>query len=148
MTFNIKKLDSEDLALAKQLFLFFQIDDGVKKPTAASDEYLNNLLSRDDFHVVVAIENETVIGGLTAHELVMYKEETREAFLYEIGVEPLHRKKGVARALVEFLKEISRAKGITYMFVGTEADNTPAIRLYETTGGKYEDIAWFVYEYD
>ena len=47
-----------------------------------------------------------------------------------------------------FILEISRAKGITYMFVGTEADNTPAIRLYETTGGKYEDIAWFVYEYD
>ncbi|MDQ3749371.1 MAG: GNAT family N-acetyltransferase [Acidobacteriota bacterium] len=148
MTFSIKKLDSEDLALAKQLFLFFQIDDGVVNPTAASDEYLNNLLSRDDFHVIVAIENEMVIGGLTAYELAMCKEETTEIFLYEIGVEPLHRKKGVARALVEFLKEISRVKGITYMFVGTEADNTPAIRLYETTGGKCEDIAWFVYEYD
>jgi len=148
MFLNIKKIGVDNLVLAKQLFLFFQIDDGVENPTAASDEYLNNLLSRNDFHVVVAIENETVIGGLTAHELVMYKEETREIFLYEIAVEPLHRKKGIATALIEFLKEICAAKGITYMFVGTEADNAPAIRLYETTGGKYEDIAWFVYEFD
>jgi aminoglycoside 3-N-acetyltransferase I len=148
MSFSIKKLESDDIAFAKQLFLFFQIDDKVENPTFASNEYLVNLLSRDDFYVIVALENETVIGGVTAHELAMYKEETTEIFLYEIGVEPTHRKKGVAKALIEFLKEICVAKGITYMFLGTEADNTPAIRLYETTGGKYEDIAWFVYEFD
>ena len=148
MDFDIKKLGVDDLTLAKRLFLFFQVDDGARNPTAASDEYLISLLSRDDFHVIVAVKNETVIAGLTAHELVMYKEETREIFLYEIAVEPLHRKKGVAKALIEFLKEICAAKRITYMFVGTEADNAPAIRLYETTGGKYEDIAWFVYEFD
>ncbi len=81
MIFNIKKLNADDLTLAKRLFLFFQVDDGVVNPTAASDEYLISLLSRDDFHVIVAVKNETVIGGLTAHELVMYKGETREIFL-------------------------------------------------------------------
>ena len=110
MTFQIKKLNPQDFALAKQLFNFFQIDDGVENPTSASDVYIKNLLEREDFHVIAAIENEAVIGGLTAYELAKYKYETKEMFLYEIAVKTLHRKKGVAGALIEMLKKISLEK--------------------------------------
>ena len=146
--FEIKELDFCDIALAKQLFLFFQIDDGVENPTAASDEYLKNLLSRDDFHVIVALENGKIIGGLTAYELVKYKREVKEMFLYEIGVEPAYRRKGIAAELIEFLKRICGEKGIKEMFVGALASNSPAINLYKATGGIGEEVIEFDYELD
>jgi aminoglycoside 3-N-acetyltransferase I len=144
--FTIKKLGSDDIALAKELFYFFQIDDGIAYPIIPSNEYLHSLLQKDDFHVIIAIVDHTLIGGLTAYELDMYKEEIKEMFLYEIAVEPEQRKRGVAKALIGHLKDISIAKGIKEMYVGTSTDNHAAMKLYRSTGGEADTkIAWFVY---
>lgn len=146
MSFTIKKLSPNDIGSAKELFLFFQIDDGVENPGSASDKYLKKFLSRDDFHVIVAVEDEKVIGGLTAYELVKYKREETEMFLYEIAVDKSHRRKVIASGLIECLREICISKGITEMFVATEMNNTPAKKLYESTGGEFEATAIYTYK--
>jgi aminoglycoside 3-N-acetyltransferase I len=147
MHFTIKKLKGTDAELAKQLFWFYQVDDEVAEPLIPSNEYLKKLLTKNDFHVLVALQNDKLIGGLTAFELPMYKEEVNEMFLYEIAVEQEYRKMGVAKALIENLKNICRDKGIKGMYVGTSTDNIPAMRLYKATGGEADEkIAWFVYE--
>lgn len=148
MAFNIKKLTLEDFKLAKLLFLFFQVDDGIENPTSASDEYIRNLLARDDFYVVVAFENETLVGGLVAYELAKYKREVAEMFIYEIGVEEAHRRKGIAGKLIEHLKNICSEKGISEMFVATEMDNISAKKFYESTGGKFESAAIYSFEFE
>lgn len=145
MKYTIRKLGPEDLKQARALFCFFQMDDGDNEITETSDSYLLNLLSKNTFHVLVAVQNEEVIGGLTAYELNMYKEETREIFLYEIGVEPAHRKQGIATRLIDYLIDICKHKGIAEMYVGAMAWNEPAVRLYSATGGNREDVAWFIY---
>jgi aminoglycoside 3-N-acetyltransferase I len=146
MDFTIKRLDASEISLAKELFVWFQMDDGVDKPLVPSDHYLRTLLLKDDFYVIVATDNEKVIGGLTAFILPMYKEEISEIFLYEIGVNEAYRKKGVAKELIDFLKKIGVRRGIQEMYVGTEMHNIPAQKLYDRTGGKFETIAWYVYD--
>jgi aminoglycoside 3-N-acetyltransferase I len=147
MHFSIKKLGPADFELAKQLFWFFQVDDGVADPVVPSDGYLKALLLKDSFHVIAALEDDMLIGGLTAYELEMYKAEIREMFLYEIAVEVGHRKKGIAKELIDFLKEIALRKGMREMYVGTTSDNKPAMKLYKATGGEAEaDVVWFVYQ--
>ena len=149
MAFEIRKLSPDEIALAKELMLMFQLDDGIENPTVPSDKYLTEILAKDDFHVIVALENNQLIGGLTAYEMKMFKRETTEMFLYEIGVEKSQRQKGVATALIEFLKEICISKGIVEMFVGTGKSNSAARILYLTTGGKAdEDSVWFNYLFD
>ncbi len=144
--FTIKKLVPNDTALAKELFHFFQVDDGISEPIIPSNEYLHSLLQKDDFHIIVAMAGHALIGGLTAYELEMYKEEIKEMFLYEIAVEPEQRKRGVAKALIGHLKDISIAKGIKEMYVGTSTDNHVAMKLYHSTGAEADTkIAWFVY---
>ena len=106
MSFIIKKLSSADVDLFKRLSLFYQLDDGVAEPIVPSDEYLKALLSKDQFHVIVALQDGELIGGVTGYELKMYKKPINEMFLYEIAVEPAHRQKGVARALIASLKNI------------------------------------------
>ncbi|HEY2582596.1 MAG TPA: GNAT family N-acetyltransferase, partial [Mucilaginibacter sp.] len=146
MHFTIKQLNGCDIALARKLFYFFQVDDGIAEPIVPSDKYLSDLLSKDDFHVIVALQNDQLIGGLTGYELEMYKEEIKEMFLYEIAVVEEYRKKGVAKALIELLKQLCVAKRIKEMYVGTSVNNTAAMKLYKSTGGQADDdIAWFVY---
>lgn len=146
MHFAIKRLEIEDTELFRQLSWFYQVDDEVAEPVVPSDEYLRKLLNKDDLHVLVAIVNKQLVGGLTAFELPMYKEEVNEIFLYEIAVEPLYRKMGVATVLIEELKNICRKKGVKEMYVGTATDNIPAMKLYKATGGVADEkIAWFVY---
>ena len=111
MNYTVKKLQPGETDLALELFIFFQEDDGDPVIYTPSFPYLEGLLAKDDFHVLVAMEDDRVLGGLTAYELPMYKEEITEMFLYEIGVHPAHRRRGVARDLIEELKIICRTKG-------------------------------------
>lgn len=145
MDFTIKRLDASEISLAKELFVWFQVDDGVEKPLVPSDHYLRTLLLKEDFYVVVVLDKEKVIGGLTAFILSMYKEEIDEIFLYEVGVDEAYRKKGVATQLIDFLKKTGVKLGVSEMYVGTEMHNIPAQKLYDKTGGKFETIAWYVY---
>ena len=149
MTYETRKLNPNDINLAKELFLFFQIDDGVVNPTLGSDEYLRDLLSRNDFHVIVALQNETIIGGLVGYELAKYKEETTVMFLYEIGVRLSFRRKGIATKMIDCLKEICGEKAVSKVFVVTERDNKPAKKLYEATDGiEDQNVICFNYKID
>lgn len=146
MNFSIKKLDSSEIDFAKELILLFGFDD--ENHVLPSDEYVAKMLARNDFHVIIALENYQLIGGLTAYEMTMFKSETTEMFLYEIEVVEEHRQKGVGRELIGFLKQICHEKNIFEMFVGTEKDNSAARALYAATGGKAdEDSVWFNYRF-
>jgi aminoglycoside 3-N-acetyltransferase I len=144
----IKKLVPADLSIAKQLIKLWQTEDGYVNPIIPNDNYLHDLLSKDSFHFFVAMKEELVIGGLTAYELSMYKEEETEMFLYEIGVEENYRQKGIATKLIDSLKETCAEKSIKIIFVGTSTGNEPAKQLYKTTGGEMEEVPWFTYNLD
>jgi aminoglycoside 3-N-acetyltransferase I len=145
MDYRIIKLGTEDLNLAKALLTLWQEEDSILPPSLPDDNYLMDLLHRDDFHLLVAISNGQVVGGLTAHEIVKYYRPGAEMFLYEIGVIPEHRQKGIAKSLIEALKNICRTKQIDVMFLGTSMDNDAAQRLYFSTEGDLEIIPWFTY---
>jgi aminoglycoside 3-N-acetyltransferase I len=147
---EIRKLDVSEIALAKSLILLFGDDDGNEENfSIPSDEYVSEMLSRADFHAIVALENGRLAGGLTAYEMKMFKRAANEMFLYEIEVAEPYRQKGIGKDLVEYLKQICVARGIVEMFVGTSKDNRAARKLYETTGGKPdEDSIWFNYLFE
>ena len=94
-----------------------------------STSYLLEMLSKDDFHVIVALQNGNLLGGVTGYELPMYKRQIREMFLYEIAVRPEFRQQGIAKALIERLKQICKEKGIEEMYVGASTPNKAAMAL-------------------
>lgn len=144
---EVKKIKNE-IYLAKELIEMFGFDEESEHQVFSSDGYVRKMLERDDFHVVVALEDGKLIGGLTAYEMQMFKRETTEMFLYEIEVAETHRRRGVGKSLIEFLKKICAEKGIVEMFVGTEKENLPARKLYAGSGGAAdEDSVWFNYRF-
>jgi aminoglycoside 3-N-acetyltransferase I len=148
MNYIIKKLSPTDLSLAKQLIILWQTEDGDLNPIIPSDSYLDDLISKDSFHVFVAMKDKHIIGGLTAYELPMFKEEVKEMFLYEIGVDENYRQQGIATKLIDTLKKTCFEKDIKVIFVGTSIDNHAAKQLYKATGGEMEEIPWFTYNLD
>ncbi len=83
--------------------------------------------------------NNEVAGMISAYVLPRMDSKKSELFFYEIGVNKNYRGKGVARALIEKLKEIAKEEGIKEMFVLTNRSNTPAMNLYKSTGGVEEE---------
>ncbi|HLI66429.1 MAG TPA: GNAT family N-acetyltransferase [Caulobacteraceae bacterium] len=57
-----------------------------------------------------------------------------EAELLTLAVDPRHRRRGVAQALLEAVCGAARAAGAASLFLEVAADNTPALSLYAAAG--------------
>ena len=143
---QIVRLTASDVSRARELLRLFVEGDGRALDVEPTDDYLRGLLGDSTFHMVVAVVDGQLVGGLTGYELPMFKKEVREMFFYEIGVADEHQNRGVGTRLVEELKKICRERGIKEIFVSTDNDNASANRLYQKTGGIAEtDNVWYHY---
>lgn len=146
MSYTIKKLESIDVALAKQLIQAWHEIDGTINGKVPTEKYIIESLAKPHYHVFVAIHENQVVGGQTAYELQLFDEEKTEMFLYELGVVESHRQQGVAMQLISALKAFCLQRGIDTLFVGTEMENLKARNLYLKTKGAFEEVAWFTYK--
>lgn len=107
-----------------------------------SDEYLRTLLDRSQFIALVAVADDTVVGGLTAYVLEKFEQERREIYIYDLAVQARHRRKGVATRLIHELRDIARQRNAYVIYVQADKVDDAAIRLYESLGNK-EDVFHF-----
>ncbi len=94
-------------------------------------------LEAENHHIFVAYEGEAVAGFVTGVEMT-HPDKGTEMFLYELGVEPPFRGKGVATALVRALADLARARDCYGMWVLTDDDNHAALGAYGSAGGTRE----------
>ena len=67
--------------------------------------------------------------------LVMLKTlEEHVGYVYYIAVARAHRRKGVARFLLDDSLERFRSAGVREVFAGVETDNLPSEKLFESAG--------------
>ncbi len=96
---------------------------------------------------LLATLNSTPVGFLRATALRQIKTRRAQMFLYEIGIDLRHRRKGIGGTLVDWLLEYCRKNDFDEMFVLTSPRNRAAVRLYRSTGAVTETEAdrMFVY---
>ena len=87
------------------------------------------------------------MGFLLAYRFPRVDRDQDMIYLYEIGVLPEHRRHGIGSKMIQLLKEECRSRGITEVWVGTEADNVAARALYESTGAKCQGETYAEYAY-
>ncbi len=107
-----------------------------------SDDYLAGLLAGDSFIALVALLDNTIIGGLAAYELKKFEQERSEIYIYDLAVGAEHRRQGVATALINRLRTIAASRGAYVIFVQADLTDPPAIALYSKLG-KLEDVLHF-----
>ena len=108
-----------------------------------SDGYLDLLLARPDFWVLTALCDGSVVGGLTAHTLMMTAFEGAEVFLYDIAVDPDHQRRGFGQRLVDTLRREASSLGIHTVFVPADDEDTHALDFYRALGGTPEQVTFF-----
>jgi ribosomal protein S18 acetylase RimI-like enzyme len=84
-------------------------------------------------HLLFAFDEGETIGFISGVELT-HPDKGTEMFIYELGVDEPHRRRGVGTALVGELASLAAERGCYGMFVLTEADNEPALRTYRRAG--------------
>lgn len=147
MPLDIRHLTPNDIPLLEELLTTFgEAFNDVDTYTAnrPGEGYLRQLLGGESFIALAALKNGDVVGGIAAYELRKFEQERSEIYIYDLAVALEHRRKGIATALIEKLKEIAAGRGAYVIFVqaDTGIEDEPAIALY-TKLGKREDVLHF-----
>jgi GNAT superfamily N-acetyltransferase len=89
-----------------------------------------------DWHVLVAVENGTIVGSAAFATSDTYVEGNRTNTAYEYGfiVDPLHRRKGIAENLQRTIEQTAMDKGVDLLHLDIIEDNTPSINLFSKMG--------------
>lgn len=144
-TVEVRVLKGDDVALARAMLdLFGRAFDDVatyadKQP---DDRYLQRLLGSDTFVAVVAHVGTRVVGGLAGYVLPKFEQARSEFYIYDLAVDSGYRRRGVATAMIERLKQLAATRGIHVIFVQADYGDDPAIALYTKLGTR-EDVLHF-----
>ena len=128
--------DEERVAAAEGLF------DGPVKPDAA-----HHFLNDHGHHLLIAYSDGEPAGFVSGVEMT-HPDKGTEMFLYELGVGEAHRRKGVATALVEALKDLARERGNYGMWVLCDEDNEAAVKTYRRAGGSDSTPILFDWQFE
>lgn len=85
-------------------------------------------------HLAAAIDAGRVVGFVSA---VCYEHPDKprpELWINEVGVAESHRRRGLARQLLQCMLARARALGCSEAWVATERDNEAAMALYAAAG--------------
>ena len=87
-------------------------------------------LKEPNHFMVLAFEGDTVVGQCAA-VLHRHPDKPTELYVDEVGTASTHRRRGVARLMLDAMFAWGRELGCTEAWLGTELDNTAARSLYD-----------------
>ena len=141
----LHRLGSADVPLMRRLNAMFGRafeEPETYEGAPPADDYLQSLLGREHVVALAALAEGEVAGGLVAYELDKFEQARREIYIYDLAVAELWRRRGVATALINRLRELAAARGAWVVYVQADYGDDPAIALYEGLGRR-EDVMHF-----
>lgn len=99
-------------------------------------------------HLMVVAVADGIVVGQAAGVVHRHPDKPTELYVDEVGVAPSHQRQGIARKMLDELFAIGRELGCEEAWVGTEPDNLPARKLYESrpeAGEPAQDFVMYVY---
>jgi ribosomal protein S18 acetylase RimI-like enzyme len=110
----------------------------VFNPKPISLERAQMLLREPTYIMVVALDdNGAILGRIYGN--VLHRFEATDLLLYEVDVAEEHQRKGVGRAMLDFLAKLCTERGYGEMWVLTEPGNAAGNALYKAAGGNLEN---------
>jgi ribosomal protein S18 acetylase RimI-like enzyme len=112
----------------------------------SSPDYFARSRPFKDWHVLVAVENNTIVGSAAFAISGTYVEGRQIKTAYEYGfvVDPLHRRKGMAEKLQRHIEHIALDNDVDLLHLDIIEDNVPSISLFSKMGfEKVKDCTTF-----
>jgi ribosomal protein S18 acetylase RimI-like enzyme len=85
--------------------------------------------------LAVALEDNVVVGFVSAVIYVHPDKHAPEMWINEIGVAPAHQRQGIGKALMQAILEEAKRFGCSEAWVLTDRANLPAMAMYKSAGG-------------
>lgn len=138
---RIRAIGPDDIGVMRQLNAMFA--DAFEDPetyasTPPDDGYLARAFALETTIVLVAEHGDEVVAGLVAYELVKMEQARSELYIYDLAVAEPWRRRGVATALIGYLRRIASERGAWVVYVQADYADPPAIALYESLGRREE----------
>lgn len=104
------------------------------------EEWFSDIFGSENTCVLIAVENETVLGYMTVRKLHkpehLFKNETSCAYIDQVCIHHDHRRKGVFKALLEKAGEEAALWGMNRLELDVWTDNSVAVKSFEKSGFK------------
>jgi ribosomal protein S18 acetylase RimI-like enzyme len=145
MNLTLRKLTTYDLPFFIELIRVFEDVFEMKDFRMPPEAHLEKLLAKEDFYVFVALQDEKVIGGLTAYRMDQYYSVSPLVYIYDLAVKREFQRKGVGKLLIEENKKYCHGIGAEAIMVEADDEDEYAIDFYRKTGGEGIKVVHFDY---
>jgi ribosomal protein S18 acetylase RimI-like enzyme len=105
---KIVKLTADDIDKFIELIKLFEDVFAMENFEMPDTERLEQLLAKSDFFVFVALENNEVVGGLTAYTLLQYYSKLPLVYIYDLAVKTTHQRRGIGKLLISTFNSYCR----------------------------------------
>lgn len=126
---EIKLLGRTDLSLLNNI-----AEDVFDDPLVV--ESAQEFLADPRHRLVVALDDDLVVGFVSAVIYVHPDKPAPELWINEIGVAPTHHHQGIGKALMQAILAEAKQSGCTEAWVLTDRANLPAMAMYKSAGGE------------
>ena len=144
---EVRRATLADLDAAARLFEGYQAFYHRVHPEGAVRAFLAQRLERGDSVVLLAWQGDEAVGFTQLYPSFASLSLAPSWILNDLYVEPSVRQGGIARALMEAVRQLAKANGAAEVFLQTAHDNAPARALYESLGYA-RDEHYLVYSLD
>ena len=86
--------------------------------------------------LMVALEDDVVVGFVSAIIYLHPDKPAPELWINEVGVAPAYQRRGIGKALMQGILEEAKRCGCAEVWVLTERLNTTAMAMYKSAGGE------------
>jgi GNAT superfamily N-acetyltransferase len=145
MSVKVKRLDKKDLDQFLAIIGVFEEVFEMKGFHMPGEKYLQALLAKEGFMVFVALQEEKVVGGLTAYTLEQYYSQRPLVYIYDLAVLSHFQRQGIGKLLMEAITTYCKGIGYEEVFVQADQVDQHAIEFYQATGGIAEQVVHFYY---
>ena len=138
---TLQRLGPSDVALMRRVNAMFGrafAEPETYEGAPPAEAWLERLLGQEHVVALAAVADGEVAGGLVAYELEKFEQARREIYIYDLAVEEAWRRRGVATALINRLRELAVQRGAWVVYVQADYGDDPAIALYEGLGRREE----------
>lgn len=143
-----KKLGNKDFSFLEQLIRLYEEAFEMEDFSLPDVDYLQFLLDNENMIFYVAVSENQVVGGLTAHILPSVYVPTSEVYVYDMAVKPSYQRQGIGKQLLSELATECAKIGYQEIFVQADIEDIHALAFYQATGGEPADVVHFSYHLD
>ena len=106
---------------------------------------LTRFLAQPGRVLLLAYHGPLIVGQLTAYVCTPPEERPPSVFIDELGITPSHQRRGIGRALVDYLLQLMPTLGAQEVWVAAEPTNQPAQALYASVFHAPESALIYTY---